>query len=150
MPVNPKLKWHKPINLPNDKMDPVIGDIPSTPGIYVFFRKHGQSVQVFYVGKASKLRGRVKTQLNNHSLMTAISRAKNGTRKLVWAELKLRQGQTLEATLRAAEKLMIRHFVESGQPIHNIQGRKLAVQKLTNDRHREVKSFVPDVVTVDA
>lgn len=150
MAVSPRLAWQKPINLPNGKGDPVLDDVPKKSGVYVFFRQHGNAVQVFYVGKALNLRSRIKTQLNNHNLMTAISRARNGARKLVWAELVLRQGQVLELALRAAEKLMIRHFVESGQPIHNVQGRKIPVQKLTNDRHRDVKRFVPSEVTVDA
>ncbi len=150
MAVNPLLNWHKPIDLPDGKTDAAVKLIPSKPGIYVFFREFGSSVQIFYVGKALKLQGRIKGQLNNHSLMTAISRAKNGKRKLVWAELKLKPGQTVDSALKAAEKLMIRHFVEEGQPVHNIQGKRIPVQTLTNKLIKEVKHFVPSSVTVDA
>ena len=149
MAVNPLLNWRKPIDLPSGKTDLAIKLIPASPGIYVFFREHGGSVQIFYVGKALKLQGRIKGQLNNHSLMTAISRAKNGKRKLAWAELRLRPGQTVASALKAAEKLMIRHFVEEGQPVHNIQGKRIPIQTLTNNLIKEVKHFVPDVVTVD-
>lgn len=116
----------------------------------MFFREYGESVQIFYVGKALKLQNRIKGQLNNHSLMIAISRAKNGKRKLVWAELKLRPGQTISGALKAAEKLMIRHFVEDGQPVHNIQGKRIPIQTLTNNLIKEVKHFIPVSVTVDA
>jgi hypothetical protein len=150
MAVNPLLNWRKPIDLPSGKADPAIKLIPTSPGVYVFFREHGESVQIFYVGKALKLQGRIKGQLNNHSLMTAIDRAKNGKRKLVWAELKKKPGQTVEGALKAAEKLMIRHFVEEGQPVHNIQGKRIPTQTLTNNLIKEVKHFVPGSVTVDA
>ena len=150
MAVNPLLNWRKPIDLPTGKTDPAIKLVPASPGIYVFFREHGESVQIFYVGKALKLRGRIKGQLNNHELMTAISRAKNGKRKLVWAELKNKPGQTVASALKAAEKLMIRHYVEEGQPVHNIQGKRIPVQTLTNNLIKEVKHFVPGAVTVDA
>jgi len=150
MAINPQLNWQKPIDLPENKTDPAIKLIPAKPGIYIFFREFGKSVQIFYVGKALRLQGRIKGQLNNHSLMTAISRAKSGRRKLVWAELKLRPGQTVASALKAAEKLIIRHYVEEGQPVHNIQGKRIPVQTLTNNLIKEVKHFVPGSVCVDA
>lgn len=150
MAINPHLVWHEPVLLPESPKDPLVKDIPTTPGVYVFFRQHGQRVQVFYVGKANKLQGRIRGQLNNHALMTAIANSKNGRRKLVWAELKLRPKQTIDSALRAAEKLMIRHYVEEGQPIHNIQGKRLPTQTLTNTLVQGVKHFVPSDVTVDA
>jgi hypothetical protein len=151
MSINPLLLWNQPIILPTGQKDPAIKSIPATPGVYVFFRQHGQrKVQIFYVGKAKKLRGRIRGQLNNHALMTAITNAKNGQRKVVWAELKLRPNQTEASALRAAEKLMIRHYVEQGHPVHNIQGTRLATQKLTNTLVKGVKHFVPPLVIVDA
>ena len=150
MAINPLLIWHQPIFLPTGPKDEAVKGIPKTPGVYVFFRQHGQKVQVFYVGKAMKLQGRIRGQMNNHALMTAIANAKNGKRKLVWAELKLRPNQKEAAALRVAEKLMIRHYVEEGQPVHNIQGKRLPTQTLTNTLAKGVKNFVPASVTVDA
>jgi hypothetical protein len=150
MAINPLLVWHQPIFLPSGPKDPVVKDIPLTPGVYVFFRQFGKKVQVFYVGKANGLQGRIRGQLNNHALMTAIANAKNGKRKLVWAEIKLRPNQAVASALRVAEKLMIRHYVEQGQPVHNIQGKRLPTQKLTNKLDKGVKHFVPAAVTVDA
>ncbi|MGB9991818.1 GIY-YIG nuclease family protein [Pseudoduganella rhizocola] len=150
MAVNPRLSWRKPIDLPSDQKDPAVKSIPAAAGIYVFYREYGESVQVFYVGKATKLQSRIKNQLNNHSLMKAISSAKNGKRKLVWAELRLKPGQSAATTLKSAEKLMIRHYVEEGQPIHNIQGKRIPVQILTNENIKAVKHFVPNSVSIDA
>ncbi len=149
MAVNPQLNWKNPINLPNGKNDELVKSIPTKPGVYIFFREHGMRVQIFYIGKALKLQGRIKAQLNNHDLMTAISNAKTGKRRLVWAELKTKPGQNVASALKAAEKLMIRHYVEEGQPIHNVQGRRIPVQILTNNRIKEVKHFIPASVAVD-
>jgi excinuclease UvrABC nuclease subunit len=43
--------------------------ISEVPGIYIFGRRHGKLFEALYVGKASILRGRIKTQLNNHKLL---------------------------------------------------------------------------------
>lgn len=150
MTINPHLVWHPAISLPSGPKDPAIKDISTEPGVYVFFRQHGRKVQVFYVGKAKRLQGRIRGQLNNHALMTAIATAKNGTRKIVWADLRLRPGQKEAEALRAAERLMIRHYVEQNQPIHNIQGKRLPTQKLTNTLAKGLKHFVPASVVVDA
>jgi hypothetical protein len=147
MAVNPQLVWEKPIDLPAGKSDPAIKSIPTKAGVYIFFREHGDTVQIFYVGKARKLQGRIKIQLNNHGLMTAISNAKNGKRRLVWAELKNKSGQNPEISLKAAEKLMIRHYVEKKHPICNVQGKRISVQRLTNKRNNEVTHFIPAEVT---
>lgn len=149
MAVNPLLNWKKPIDLPTHYTDPVIRSIPAIPGIYVFFREHGSTVQIFYIGKALKLQTRIKGQLNNHGLMTAISKAKNGKRRVVWAELKTKRGQTVASSLKAAEKLMIRHYVEEGQPLHNVQGKRIPLQTLTNNLNKDVKHFVPASVAIN-
>ena len=150
MAINPLLVWHPPVPLPSGPKDPALKNIPRKAGIYVFFRQHGTKVQIFYVAKAKWLQGRIRGQLNNHALMTAIANSKNGKRRLVWSELKLRPNQTEVSALRVAEKLMIRHYVEEGQPVHNIHGKRLATQTLTNTLAKGVKHFVPASVTVDA
>ena len=150
MAINPLLEWHDPIDLPTGPKDLAVTSIPKVPGVYVFFREHGAKIQIFYVGKAKKLQGRIKGQLNNHALLTAIAKAKNGKRRLVWTSLKLKPNQKEDGALKAAEKLMIRHYVEQGQPVHNIQGKRIPTQTLTNVVKKSVKHFVPVSVTVDA
>lgn len=150
MAINPRLEWKDPIALPSGPKDPITDTIPRSAGVYVFYREFGASVQIFYVGKAKRLQGRIRGQLNNHALMTAIGNAKNGKRKVGWAELKLRPGQKEDSALRVAERLMISHYVEQGQPVHNVQGKRLPTQTLTNGITRSVKHFVPASVIVDA
>ncbi len=150
MAINPQLEWHDPIDHPTGPKDLAVSSIPKVPGVYIFFREHGAKIQIFYVGATKRLRGRVKGQLNNHALMTAISGAKNGKRRLVWASLKLKPGQKRDSALKVAEKLMIRHYVEQGQPVHNVQGKRIKTHTLTNVVKKSVKHFVPVSVTVDA
>jgi excinuclease UvrABC nuclease subunit len=46
-------------------------EIPSTSGIYCFYRKHGNCVCAVYIGKADNLEQRIKQQFNNVKLMMA-------------------------------------------------------------------------------
>jgi excinuclease UvrABC nuclease subunit len=50
--------------------------LPTDPGVYVFGRLWGNQFEALYVGKASRIRGRVKRQLNNLRLMQHIKNAK--------------------------------------------------------------------------
>ncbi len=141
--INPSLSWYKPQLLGPYPYQPDLELIPKSPGIYVFYRKHGAKFQVFYVGKAMQLRSRIKMQLNNLKLMNGIHAAANGGRLLAYAEIALKPGQTAASAVHAAEKLMIRHFVEDGHALLNIQGVKIRVQTLTNVRPRELNKLIP-------
>ena len=70
--INPHLLWHKPQSLRTYPYAPDLDLIPKSAGIYVFYRKHGSSFEVFYVGKALNLRSRLKGQINNLKLMNSI------------------------------------------------------------------------------
>lgn len=148
--INPHLKWHRPQCLRTYPYAPDIEKIPRTAGIYVFYRMHGESVQVFYVGKALNLRSRLKGQLNNLKLMNSIKSAANGARMLAYGEVKLKPGQKASSAILAAEKLLIRHFVDEGHELFNIQGVKLRVQTLTNDRPSDLACVVPKRTQVEA
>jgi len=148
--INPSLCWHKPQLLGRYPYHPDLELIPKSPGIYVFYRKHGANFQVFYVGKATQLRSRIKGQLNNLKLMNGIHAAANGGRLLAYAEIALKPGQTAASAIHAAEKLMICHFVDDGHALLNIQGMKIRVQTLTNERPRELNKLVPLSTQVEA
>jgi hypothetical protein len=148
--INPHLTWLKPQPLNSYPYQPVLADIPQTGGVYFFYRKHGDSFEVFYVGKASNLRGRVKSQLNNLKLMNGIHNAANGSRFLAYAEVSFRQGQQEKPTIHAAEKIMIRHFVDEGHQLLNIQGKKISVQVLTSKRPTALNKLVPLRTQIEA
>jgi hypothetical protein len=52
--------------------------------------------------------------------------------------------------MRAAERLLIRHFVEEGHELVNVQGVKLRLQTLTSDRPGALKKIVPIKTQVEA
>ena len=54
--------------------------LPKAPGIYVFGRRFGRNFEALYVGKAGRIPGRVRVQLNNLPLMMHLKKAKIGKR----------------------------------------------------------------------
>lgn len=148
--INPHLRWLTPQSLKAYPYSPDLDLIPKSAGIYIFYRKYGASVEVFYVGKALNLRSRLKGQLNNLKLMNSIKSASKGAKMLCYGEIKLKRGQNADSAVRAAEKLLIRHFVEEGHELFNIQGVKLRVQTLTNERPSALNKLVPLQTQVEA
>lgn len=148
--INPYLHWHKPQRLRTYPYLPDLDQIPRSAGIYIFYRKYGKGFQVFYVGKALNLRSRLKGQLNNLKLMNSIKSAANGARMLAYGEIKLKPGQKASSAILAAEKLLIRHFIEEGHELLNVQGVKLRVQTLTNDRPAPINKLIPLRTQVEA
>ena len=123
------LQWDKAINLgPKAKfiknLEARIPTLPSVPGIYVFARRYKSTISPIYVGKASNLRGRVKTQSNNRRLMDAVRTEKNGDRVLLIGRIKTQPGQQLGKVLKIAEQTHIEQAMTAGSPLVNIQGTK--------------------------
>lgn len=148
--INPSLLWRKPQPLRSYPYAPNLDLIPKSPGVYVFYRKYGSNFQVFYVGKALNLRSRLKGQLNNLKLMNGIKSASNGARNLACGEIVLKPGQKAASAIRAAEKLLIRHFVDEGHELINIQGVKIRLQTLKNERPVDLKKLIPIRMQVEA
>ena len=148
--INPHIEWQKPQRLRTYPYSPDLELIPKTAGIYIFYRKYGTSFEVFYVGQALNLRSRVKGQLNNLKLMNSIRSATNGAKMLCYGEVVLKSGQQASSAITAAEKLLIRHFIEEGHELFNIQGVKLRVQTLTCDRPAGLKKLIPKHTQIEA
>lgn len=78
------LEWQRPIVLRDGTRQDLIyvtdfDRLPDTPGVYVFGRRFGKQIEALYVGKANRLRGRVKGQFNNLRLMQHLgTRARGG------------------------------------------------------------------------
>ncbi|WMJ67658.1 GIY-YIG nuclease family protein [Stenotrophomonas sp. 24(2023)] len=152
--INPHLSWSQPhsLRLSADKRsyEVDLNQIPTKPGVYVFYRNHGSTFKALYVGKADNLRNRIKQQLNNHRLMVGIQEAPNGARLLCFGELQLRPGQDSAKAQLAAEKLMIRHFIEEGHVLFNQQGVQRRVQTLINVRPPALKKLIPLSTQIEA
>lgn len=148
--INPQLQWQKPQKLQGFPYRADLAQVPATAGVYVFYRNYGSSFEVLYVGKALNLRHRIKVQMNNLKLMNGIKAASNGARMLAYGEIALRSGQSKDTAIVAAEKLLIRHFVEDGHELLNIQGVKRRVQALSNVRPAELKKIIPIHTQIEA
>ena len=148
--INPTVLWQKPQPLRSYPYTPNLDLIPKSAGVYIFYRKHGTTFHVFYVGKGLNLRSRLKGQLNNLKLMNGIRAAANGARLLAYGEIVLKPGQKAVSAIHAAEKLLIRHFVDEGHELINIQGVKIRLQTLTNERPGALKKMIPTRMQVEA
>ena len=121
-----ELNWQNELPLKYNPKDDAysldLNAISEVPGIYIFGRRHGKFFEALYVGKASILRRRIKTQLNNHTLLSHVWNAKAGKRVVLIGEFKAKQHQTYEACLPISEKALIRYFVSKGHDLVNVEG----------------------------
>lgn len=116
--------------------------IPETAGVYVFCRKHGSSYDAIYVGKAEKLRSRIKQQLNNNKLMNVLARAGNGDRLLLVCEIATKQGQTYKKNIGIVEVALIEQFLWDGHSLVNDKGTKRPTHKISFSGNRASRSLV--------
>jgi hypothetical protein len=136
------LNWHRAIKLGRFPYSIDTTEIPSSPGVYLFFRTHGDSTHPLYVGKAKNLQGRIKTQFNNLRLMTSIQAAPNGERKLIFAEFIPKPGQQIDKAVLLCEKALIRYFLAQGSDLLNIQGATIRFHEIDMIRP-ELKDVLP-------
>jgi excinuclease UvrABC nuclease subunit len=84
-----QIQWAKPVTLRDAARENLIykadlDKLPDAPGVYVFGRRWGRDqFEALYVGKATRIRGRVKGHFNNLRLMQHLHNAKNGRRVLL-------------------------------------------------------------------
>lgn len=141
------IDWHGAQRLRDGRRENLIytvnlDKIPREPGIYIFARKYARRTEALYVGKANRLRGRIKGQLNHLKLMQYIKNSKDGRRVVLFGRVRPRPGQRLEKVLKVAEKAVIRHFLAEGHSIVNKQGVRIRRHELES-RGRQPKKFVP-------
>lgn len=106
---------------------------------------HGKTVECLYVGKATELRNRIKTQLNNSKLMQGVKNSATGKRQLFFGEFKAKPGQSEKTSLLAAERTLIRHYLSLGDQLLNIQGTRLVKDSVSSERPA-LKKFLPRVI----
>lgn len=136
-----ELSWLKPIPLKDARRDGLIYTVdwskfPRSPGLYVFGRSFGSSFEALYVGKAGRLQGRIKGQLNNLRLMRHLQNARIGKRIVLVGEFQAKPGQQQAACLKNLERAFIRHYLSEGHDLVNIQGTSLRQHKISsNGKH---------------
>ena len=146
------IEWSRPVRLKDATLDNLIYSVeleklPNTSGLYVFGRKYGRQFEALYVGKANRIRGRVKGQLNNLRLMQHLKNAKAGTRFVMHCRLVAKPGQQMTKCLLLMERALIRHFLSEGHDLVNKQGARLLRHEITSTGHNP-KRFIPRLMYV--
>ena len=141
------VEWERPLALRDAKQNNMIYEltldkVPDVRGIYVFGRRWGTQFEALYVGKATNIRGRVKSHLNNLSLTKHLSNAKTGKRVLLTGKLVMRRGQNRKKALILAERAFIRYFLSEGHDLVNKQGTWLRRHEVESSG-RHPKRFFP-------
>lgn len=146
--MNIKIHWTTALTLRTDPKliysPSILESVDDVPGVYVFARKYGRRVTPLYVGKALKLKGRIKQQLNNLRLMRQIQDwEKNGARVLLLGYLKVHGSQDVGTALDVVERALIEHGLAEGHPLVNIQGTRTPFHTLSFTGNRMSEQVAP-------
>ena len=146
------VEWGRPIQLRASRDGISYGldlsKVTDYPGVYIFGRRHGDSFEALYVGKAMNIRRRVKGHLNNLSLMRHLRTAKSGKRVLLVGEYVTKPGQRIEKCLVLTERALIRYFLSEGHDLVNKQGTRIRRHELESTG-RHPKRFFPTVMYLE-
>jgi hypothetical protein len=125
-----------------------LGKLQTSSGLYIFGRRYGKQFEALYVGKVTRIRGRVKGQLNNLRLMQHLKNAKAGRRFVLCCRLVAKPGQQMEKCLLLIERALIRHFLSEGHDLVNKQGARLLRHEI-NSSGRNPKRLIPKLMYVE-
>ena len=135
--------WHPPVDLHDGRDDNLIltcdlDEIPETPGVYAFARKHGENIEPLYIGRAGDLRSRIRGHFRtNVQLMQRIRDARNGRKVVLPGEWRAKRGQQQERALQVIEAGLIKYALAEGHEIFNIQGTKRPVHIINSAGNRD-------------
>jgi hypothetical protein len=148
------VEWSRPVALRDARHENLIykadiSKLPSAPGIYMFGRRFSGTFEALYVGKANRIRGRVKGHFNNLRLMQHLRNAKSGKRIVLAGRIITKPGQRLEKCLRLIERGFIRHFLSEGHDLVNKQGTRLRRHEFTSTGKHPKRGFFPRLMYID-
>jgi hypothetical protein len=146
------LNWSRAIPLKDGTKHGLIytvdlGKVPNRPGIYIFGRLFGNTFEALYVGKATRIRGRIHSHFNNLRLMQHLREAKIGKRVLLAGVLQMKPGQKLPKCLTLSERALIRHFLSEGHDLVNKLGTQIRRHELISDGAHPKRYFPRTVYT---
>lgn len=148
-----QIEWSRPIQLKDASRDSLIYNLDLTKvddatGVYIFGRRWGNQFEALYVGKAGKIRSRVKGHLNNLKLMQHLRHARTGKRILLAGRIITRPGQKIAKCMTLAERALIRHFLSEGHDLVNKQGTRLRRHQLKSSG-KHPKRFFPRTIFLE-
>lgn len=147
------VEWTRPIPLKdaakqNLMYSVLLDKLPPVPGVYVFGRRWGGQFEALYVGKANRIRNRVKVQLNNLRLMQHLKNAKAGKRIVLAGCIVTKPGQQRDRCLPLVERALIRYFLSEGHDLVNKQGVRLRRHEVASSG-KFPKRFFPSLMYVE-
>jgi hypothetical protein len=147
------VEWLRPIPMKDATREnliynAVLDKLPSVPGVYVFGRRWGKQFEALYVGKATNIRSRVKSQLNNLRLMQHLRKAQAGKRFVLAGRITTKPGQQLDRCLPLIERGLIRYFLSEGYDLVNKQGTRLRRHEVSSSG-KHPKGLVPGLMYVE-
>jgi len=147
------LEWTRAVPLKDASKDNLIYSLPleklpDAAGVYIFGRRYGQNFEALYIGKANRIRGRVKGQCNNLRLMQHLKNAKSGKRVLLAAKFNPRPGQKTPTCIALIERALIRYFLSEGHDLVNKQGVRLRRHEVVSTG-KHPKRYFPGAIYLE-
>ncbi|MCZ7660803.1 MAG: hypothetical protein M5U07_24620 [Xanthobacteraceae bacterium] len=140
-----KLEWTRRIPLKNGAPGLIytvdLEKLPWAPGVYIFGRTFGRNFEALYVGRAQRIRGRIRGQLNNLRLMNHIKEASSGRRILLAGVFKAKPGQPRDKCLMLIERALIRYFLAEDHDLVNVSGTKLRQHEIVSSGKHPKRYF---------
>ena len=149
MPI--QITWTQPFQLidgANQDLTYAIQDIdkiPNEPGVYVFSRLYGNTVEPLYIGKSMKIFTRIQQHLkNNVLLMNKIKNIANGQRVVYVGLLDSHKGMTTHKAIAVAERALISAAIVEGHELLNQQGTGTPVYTIEASGNRDARRWWPN------
>lgn len=128
-----EIAWQKPVLLSKNRrivihVDDLPDRIPNKPGVYFFSRKYGSSFQPLYIGETGKLRGRLKSHLNNADIRDILRGiplpgvpVKRGNKYFHFGLFRGKPGQVADKCLSLVQRYLIEQAILQKAPLLNKQ-----------------------------
>lgn len=145
--------WAQPISLVKDKTQTLIYTLdlsllPDEPGVYVFGRRHGDTIVPIYIGETASLRKRVESHLKSVPLMNAIANAATGARFLIYCTVKTASAEKAKKQVGIMERALILHAQGEGHQLVNKKGTKLPTDTISFSGNRTSEAIAPRTMLV--
>jgi hypothetical protein len=145
--------WSKPIDLKLDASGALIytmdwRNLPSDPGVYVFGRKHGETVTPIYIGETLSIRGRMKNHLESVPLMRAMENEPSGSRFVMYCTVKAGTQEKAKKHIRVLERALILHSQSEGHELVNKRGTKLPTDTISFKGNRTSEAIAPRTMLI--
>lgn len=141
-----EVTWHTPLELRESRDTRYIYEcdleaLNVWPGLYIFARTHGESIEPIYIGETENLRRRIEQHLASVPLMNGLKYARTGRRVLMVGELETRRGLRVKPTLQKIEQVLVREALNQGHELLNDRGTRYVTDDIVLRGNRLVRDL---------